>query len=162
MNMQPAKQLSGRLPNPASLALLLVVFFLAGCSNQDADSPLHQKLFRDDSTLQDLQRYFMPESYWQEKIEQINTEVGHKRELFKNANQAYRDLLAKRRQLVTQALTRAKEENSDPRKARQEIIRSFRDQLDPLRLQTREAGKILRQKTELLGQAQHELLKARN
>jgi hypothetical protein len=143
---------------PSVLALLLL-FFLGGCS--DPDPNLNPDIFAEDSTFQNFQRIVTPESYWQDKVKQFALDVEDVQIRFSEESQKYRDLLDTRRKQVADATVKAKASGKDPKPARHEIVRTFREQLDPLRASTRGTGKELRKKMDLLAQARQALAKAR-
>jgi hypothetical protein len=138
---------------------IVLLFFLSGCSQSDT-SHLDQKIFAKDTTWQSIQRYFTPESYWQDKVKQLSAKVDITREHFFVESKRYRDMLSVRRSEVANANRDAKKRNADPKASRHKIINFHREKLDPQREVTRELGKKLRKEIALLDQVRNEFFKA--
>jgi hypothetical protein len=158
MNMLPGKARVALLRNSCFSAFVLL-FALSGCSPPDY-SHLDPKIFAKDTTWQSLERFFTPESYWQDKVEQLSAKVDISREQFHVESKRYRDMLAVRRNEVAKSNSEAKKRNEDPKSARHKIIKLYREKLDPQRAVTREIGKQLRKEMAVLDQVRHELFKA--
>ncbi|MBF0448596.1 MAG: hypothetical protein HQL67_10370 [Magnetococcales bacterium] len=141
------------------VALLFLVALLTGCS--ETDLPLDPKLFVKDSSLDKLQRLFMPESYWEAKVKGLAEELREVRTQFETESQRYRDLRKEQREKILLAVSEAQENGDDHRVTRRQIIQLYRQKLDRLRDESRLTGKKLREQGVLLKQASDALLQAR-
>ncbi|MBF0453275.1 MAG: hypothetical protein HQL72_00485 [Magnetococcales bacterium] len=161
MNMPPdnAGLIRGGCQHKRGLVLVVLFSLLTGCSDPNSSS-LDASFYAKDSTWEKLRHFFTPESYWQKKVVDLTAELEVDRAFFHEENQRYRALLSRRRQQVVEAVAEAKKSGSDPKQARQQVILSFRAQLDPARTRAREAGRKLRQKMDFLTRLSQELTKA--
>ena len=131
---------------------------ISGCG-PDAEE-VSAALYADDGFLRTLQRTVFPETYWQGKVTDLEQEIQSDLVVFQERNHAYHNLLLQRRDTVLQSVAKAKAEGADPRVARRDVIQKYRPTLNPLREQTRQKGKRLRRKMELLLQARDALRQA--
>ena len=131
--------------------LLLLPILLIGCGSGTLVNP---ELHSGDGILQTLQRIFLPKSYWESKVAVLDRALRVEQGRFQQRNQVYRNMLGQRRDAVLKAVSKAEAEGTNPRTARRESIQKYRAAIDPLRADARELGKQLRNKMELLVQAQ--------
>ena len=129
------------------LPLLLVLSLLAGCG---ADEAVDAELTAQDGLFLALKRTFAPESYWREKVAEMEVRLQESQEAFKKSNGAYREKLQERRRAVLEAVNRAETSGGNARAARREAIEKYRLILDPLRFETREMGREMRQRMRYL------------
>ncbi len=158
MNMRPGSWSGFGLGRSSLVALVLATTILGGCF--DPDPKLDPALFAGDGAWEHLRRVVTPESYWDEKVAGLALEVESIQTRFHVESEKYRQMLASRRAKVAAAVTDAEKRGVDPKPQRHAIIKSFREELDPLRAATRELGKTLRHKMVILSQARQELTEA--
>ncbi|MEO5362567.1 MAG: hypothetical protein H7838_02945 [Magnetococcus sp. DMHC-8] len=146
-----------RRPWPLSFAILVGgLLLLAGCGPEEVANrtDLETELQAGDGTVQTLQRFFFPATYWREKSERLQEQVKQQQAAFNDRARAYHALLQQRRDKVKQAITQAEAVGKAVDEARRTVIQEFRSTLDPVREETRQIGKELRRIMALQAQAE--------
>lgn len=140
-----------------ALTLLLVV---SGCDD-GRKAALDPALFAGEGIADTLRRTFSPRAYWTAKVNRLQEQVEEARTAYHDRGRVYHDLLNQRREQMAQAAGKfGEQEEQAKRVARQKVLQTYRTQLAELRQANREATKTLRQRGQLLRQAQDALLAA--
>ena len=132
------------------------LLFLAGCSPESAIDSMgvETDLHADDGMVQTLQYLFSPATYWQEKCALLRGRVKKDQAAFDERIQAYRVLLAKRREQINLAMSQAEVVGKSADEARRVVIQSYRALLDPVREEAKQVGKMLHHTMALLARAE--------
>ncbi|MBF0190098.1 MAG: hypothetical protein HQL99_02990 [Magnetococcales bacterium] len=137
-----------------------VLVILGGCTDPVED-PLLVTLISKDTTLETLQRYVRPRSYWTAKVELLEKRAEEARVVFQGHHDAYRTGLLSRREAVQKAVQEARTQKGETDEARQEAIQKHRTALAHSRDEAREAGRELRVRLALLRKAREQLERVR-
>ncbi|MBF0273528.1 MAG: hypothetical protein HQL98_15890 [Magnetococcales bacterium] len=157
--LRAGKRVTGHWSVPF-LFVWCVLVILGGCADQVED-PLLVTLVSKDTTLETLQRYIRPKSYWTAKVEVLEKSAEEARAVFQSHHDAYRTGLLSRREAVQKAVQEAKTHQGEADEARQEAIQKHRTALAHSRDEAREAGRELRVRLALLRKAREELARVR-
>ncbi len=133
--------------------MLVCLLLVGGCADESSDS-VTLALSAHDTTLDTLEKQFLPKSYWSKKVTLLKQQTANARAQFQAHNSKYRNKLLVRREDVIKAVETAKAQSTDIKAARQQATQLHRDELAQIREMARSAGKNLRVQLALLRKAE--------
>ncbi|MBF0414537.1 MAG: hypothetical protein HQL78_00975 [Magnetococcales bacterium] len=138
------------------LCLSLPMFLLSGCGQKDGIETTPE-LLAGDGWIDASKRILFPSIYWRTKAAQMSQRIIEERQRLRETQQAYHQVLQNRRLDINRAVELALKEGREPSLARRDVVQRYRDQLNPLRDQSRQCGRAVTQATALMLKARKNL-----